>query len=432
MTEIRLGGVDGGFRCFIGHGVPWRLADGSVAGYIGTCTDITERKQAEAAQADADRRKDEFLAMLAHELRNPLAPIRMALHMIRVRQREGGALSERHLAILERQTENLGHIVDDLLDVSRVTRGKIELRKERVDLSSVVSRALDATRGLIESRRHDATTMLPAEPVHVLGDPVRLEQILVNLLANAAKYTDSGGSIAVSVRRTGAQAELCVRDTGVGIAPHMLDRIWHLFEQAERSLDRAQGGLGIGLSIVRNLVELHGGAVEARSPGLGQGSEFLVRLPIAPDDGVRPPREAPNALVEGPPRSQTRARPLRVLVVDDNVDAATTLGDLVRAQGHVVQVIHDGPAALAAAREHRPDIVFLDIGLPGMDGYEVARHLRAAGPCPAKLVAVTGYGQAADRQRAAEAGFTQHLVKPAAPTAVIELLGVEGECPAAC
>jgi len=426
-TEYRLRRADGAYRWILDNGVPRSDDDGGFVGYIGSCIDITERKQAEEMQAEADRRKDEFLAMLAHELRNPLAPMRTALHLIRTRQ--GGVPSERHLQILERQTNNLARLVDDLLDVSRLTRGKIALRKERLDVSSAVSRALDATRSLIEGRRHELSVVLPDEPVHVLADAVRLEQVLVNLLTNAAKYTDPGGRIAVQVQRTGGSVKLCVRDNGTGIAPQMLDRVWHIFQQAERTLDRAQGGLGIGLSIVRRLVELHGGTVEAQSQGLGHGSTFIVRLPVAPDEPSRLSADAPRSPVDLPEASSKDARiphdadrKLRVLVVDDNIDAATTLGDLLRAQGHEVWVVHDGLAALSVAGEHRPEIVFLDIGLPGMDGYEVARCLRAASPHPATLVALTGYGQEADRRRAAEAGFTQHLIKPAQPDAVLGVL----------
>jgi len=413
--EYRLRLADGSYRWFLNHGVPRRGEDGSYLGYIGSCTDITERKQAEAMQAEADHRKDEFLAMLAHELRNPLAPMRMALHLIRARQES--AATDRHLRILERQTDNLARLVDDLLDVSRLTRGKIELRKERLDLRSVVPRALDATRGLIEGRRHLISIDLPEEPVPVFADAVRLEQVLVNLLTNAAKYTEPGGHIAVRIERSGDRVELCVSDNGAGIAPHMLDRIFRIFEQADRTLDRAQGGLGIGLSIVRRLLELHDGTVEARSRGLGYGSRFIVRLPIAEED--TPAAEASqDERTELPPSK----RRLRVLVVDDNIDAASMISELVREQGHEVWIAHDGMAALALASEQHPDIVFLDIGLPGLDGYEVARRLRASGNGPTKLVALTGYGQEADRRLAAAAGFTQHLVKPAQPDVVLGLL----------
>ncbi|MDI1445177.1 ATP-binding protein [Polyangium sp. 6x1] len=418
--EYRLRVADGSYRWFLDYGLPRCGKDGDFLGHIGSCTDITERKQAEELQAEADRRKDEFLAMLAHELRNPLAPMRMALHIIRARQEN--AATDRHLQILERQTDNLSRLVDDLLDVSRLTRGKIELRKERLDIVTVVSRAVDATRGLIEGRHHTLTVELPDEPVPVFADAVRLEQVLVNLLTNAAKYTDPGGHITLSARRVGAQVELCVHDDGVGIAPHMLDRVWHIFEQAERTLDRSQGGLGIGLSIVRRLVEMHGGTVEARSPGLGRGSTFLVRLPLAPAEPARALVEPASPMRSLPTNHHRAGRRLRVLVVDDNVDAAHMIGELVRHEGHEVRIAHDGLAALAVADEEHPDVIFLDIGLPGMDGYEVARRLRASGNCPDKLVALTGYGQESDRRLAAAAGFTQHLVKPAHPDEVLGLL----------
>ncbi|APR74880.1 Chemotaxis protein methyltransferase CheR [Minicystis rosea] len=413
--EYRIQVVDGTYRWILDHAVSRPSESGEYLGHVGSCIDIDERKRAEEIKTEAERRKDEFLAMLAHELRNPLAPMRLALHLLRMQT--SGAAMDRHLQILERQTNNLARLVDDLLDVSRVTRGKIQLRMERVEVATVVTRALEATRGLCESRRHHVTVALPDEPIVVFADAVRLEQILVNLITNAAKYTDPGGHLDVRVRRDGDRVEMSVKDDGIGIAKHMLDRVWNLFQQAERSLDRAQGGLGIGLSIVRRLVELHGGTTEARSPGLGGGSTFFVWLPIAAAEPVTPPKDDVDTA-----RARAAARKLRVLIVDDNVDAATTLGELVRGEGHDVRLAHDGPTALVAAGEQRPEIVFLDIGLPGMDGYEVARRLRAAGPRAAKLVALTGYGQEADRKRAAEAGFAQHLVKPALASAVLDLL----------
>ena len=263
---------------------------------------------------------------------------------------------------------------------------------------------------------------LPDAPVIVVADAVRLEQILVNLLTNAAKYTDPGGHITLRVTRVGAQVKLCVHDDGVGIAPHMLDRVWHIFEQAERTLDRAQGGLGIGLSIVRHLVEMHGGTVAAQSPGLGQGSTFLVWLPLAPKEPACIATEPALPTKTGATNHAHAGRRLRVLVVDDNVDAAAMIAELVREHGHDVRIVHDGLSALAVAEEQHPEVVFLDIGLPGMDGYEVARRLRASGHCPTELVALTGYGQESDRRLAAAAGFTEHLVKPAHPDAVLGLL----------
>ncbi|WP_437330217.1 ATP-binding protein [Sorangium sp. So ce381] len=377
------------------------------------------RRQVEDALANADRRKDEFLAMLAHELRNPMAPICVAVELIR--RRSPGGPPDPHVEVIARQTKTLMRLVDDLLDVSRITRRKIELRKDRIDVKAAVARAVESTREQIEARRHQLRVALPRAAVHVLADPVRLEQILVNLLTNACKYTDLGGHIGVTVEQRGDQVELRVRDDGIGIAREVLPQVFELFHQADRSLDRAPGGLGIGLTIVRDLVALHGGTIEATSPGLGQGSEFIVRLPVAADE--RAPAAADERLpaaavgtASAPSKNAEQpspaARKLRVLIVEDNVDAASTLADALLALGQEVWIAGDGPRALRAAAEHRPDLVLLDIGLPGMDGYEVARRLREAGLCSGALVALTGYGQASDRRRAEAAGFDAHFVKP--------------------
>jgi PAS domain S-box-containing protein len=366
---------------------------------------------------EADRHKDEFLAMLAHELRNPLAPIRNALHVLR-RPEAGADVMARAREMAARQVQHMARLLDDLLDVARISRGRIELRKEAVDMASVVQRAAEAVRPLMEDRRHELNLSLPPEPVRVQGDPTRLEQILTNLLNNSAKYTDPGGRIALAVQREGGEVVLRVRDTGIGIAPDMLPKIFDLFVQAERRLDRSQGGVGIGLTLVRKLVELHGGTIRAFSEGPGRGSEFVVRLPaLAGDratDGGRAAR-AESADVPLPRR--------RVLVVDDNVDAADSLGMLLRLEGQEVRVAHDGPSALQVAPEFRPEVVFLDIGMPGMDGYEVCRRLRQ-GPCPkgVLMVALTGWGHEEDRRRSVEAGFDFHLVKPVEPSALHKLL----------
>ncbi len=360
--------------------------------------------------AEADRRKDEFLATLAHELRNPLAPIRMAVSL--VRSRPSGE-SVRYLDVIERQAENLSRLVDDLLDVARVTSGKIELRKEEVDIATVVGSAVEATRHLIDLRRHAAAVTLPAHPVHVLGDLVRLEQVLVNLLTNAAKYTPCGGQLWLTVEPSGDDVELRVRDTGVGIAPELLDRVFDLFQQAERSLDRAEGGLGIGLTVARTLVEMHGGTIEARSGGAGRGAEFVVRLPrlAAEPAGAARDERRPHAASHG----------LKILVVDDNADAGEVLAEILRDRGHDVRIASDGLAALRMALELEPHLVLLDIGLPGMDGLEVARRLRDA-RSTAVLVALSGYGQERDRRLSAEAGFACHLVKPVELEAVLRIL----------
>jgi signal transduction histidine kinase/DNA-binding response OmpR family regulator len=368
---------------------------------------------------EADRRKSEFLAMLGHELRNPLAPILNALHLMRLREPDRAGV-EQAREVAERQVRHLARLVDDLLDVSRINSGKIELRKSRVDLREAVNRAVAAVRPLIEERRHELSVSLPPEPALLEADEARLEQILANLLNNAAKYTEPGGQIMLDVAREDGSSVVRVRDTGIGIDPELLPRIFDMFTQADRSLDRSQGGLGIGLTLVRRLVELHGGHVEARSAGPGHGSEFLVRLPtIEPSPKTGPGVGDQTARPLGPGRPQ----PSRILVVDDNVDAAKILARLLAMEGHEVAVAHDGTAALEIAHDHRPDVILLDIGLPGMDGYEVARRLRQ-NPAfdPTLLIALTGYGHAEDRQRALETGFDEHLVKPVSPEDLSSLL----------
>jgi PAS domain S-box-containing protein len=361
-------------------------------------------REAERARADAElanRSKDEFLAMLGHELRNPLAPILTALALIRMR---AGQWPERELAVIERQVKHLVRLVDDLLDVSRITRGRVELKLERLSLAEVVARAVEMSLPLIEQRAQGLDVDVPAE-LTVRGDAVRLAQVVANLLNNAAKYSNKGGRIGVSAARVGDRVELRVRDRGIGIAPEMLPRVFDLFAQESQAIDRAAGGLGLGLAIVRSLVALHGGDVSAASDGAGAGSEFCVRLPAL--DEAAAPTVAPGSGPAGPPRSA------RVLVVDDNEDAADLLVDALAAMGHDARKAHDGPTALVAAAAHRPTIALLDIGLPVMDGYELGRRLRAMdGLADVRLVAVTGYGQAADRRRSMEAGFDAHLVKP--------------------
>jgi PAS domain S-box-containing protein len=356
---------------------------------------------------EADRLKDEFLAMLAHELRNPLAPIRNALYILKQPQLDhAAAVQAREMA--ERQVQHMAVLLDDLLDVSRVSHGRISLSEESVDIVTLAKRTVEAVRPFVERREHRMTVSFPARPLRVCGDRHRLQQILTNLLNNAAKYTDRRGTIWLTVHREDHEAVIRVRDTGIGIAPEMLPRIFDLFVQVERRMDRSQGGVGIGLTLVRKLVELHGGTVEAHSTGLGCGSEFVVKLPALLEECTPQERGESDAglISSGLPRA-------RILVVDDNYDAATTLGMLLSLSGQDVQTAQDGAAALAAASAFQPHIVFLDIGMPGMDGYEVARRLRraSAGKMPT-LVAVTGWGQEEDRRRSREAGFDHHLVKP--------------------
>jgi PAS domain S-box-containing protein len=366
---------------------------------------------------EADRHKDEFLAMLAHELRNPLAPICNSLHIMK-QAALGPEMAGRVRDIAERQVQHMARLLDDLLDVARISRGRIALRQEVVDMASVVQRTVEAARPLLEGRHHQVTVSLPPEPVRVRGDAARLEQVLTNLLNNSAKYTDPGGHISLTVQREGGEAVLRVRDTGIGIAPEMLPRIFDLFVQAERRLDRSQGGVGIGLTLVKKLVELHGGTIQAFSPGLGKGSEFVVRLPHFSGERGHGTRrgEDGEGVRAAPPRH-------RVLVVDDNVDAADSLAILLRLKGQDVRVAHDGVAALETAGEFRPTIVFLDIGMPGMDGYEVCQRLRhQSGKDSPLIVALTGWGQEEDRRRSQEAGFDLHFIKPVEPDALHKLL----------
>ncbi len=381
---------------------------------------------------EADRRKDEFLAMLAHELRNPLAPLRNAVGALRLLGPTDLNL-QRARDMIERQVLHLTRLVDDLLDVSRITRGKVTLHRESLDLLAVVAGSVETSRPLIEARRHELTVTLPPQPVRVQGDAIRLAQVFANLLNNAAKYTPDGGQIGLTVETAAGEAVVRVRDNGVGIAADLLPHVFDLFTQGDRSLARSEGGLGIGLSMVKRLVELHGGSVQARSDGPGRGSELIVRLPTvrSQEPGARGQGPASSSLA---PDSCPPAPGRRVLVVDDNTDAADSLALLLRLSGHDVRTVHDGPTALEVAEAFRPEVVLLDIGLPRMDGYEVARRLRQRdGAKRVLLVAVTGYGQEEDRRRTAEAGFDAHLVKPAEPVAVQRLLaGAARLAPSVC
>ncbi|MBC7453784.1 MAG: response regulator [Massilia sp.] len=371
---------------------------------------ITERSRLEqqarlqaASLLELDRRKDEFLAMLSHELRNPLAPLSNAVQLLRL-QIQDDPLQQQACNIIAHQVGQLTHLVDDLLDVSRITTGRIQLRCAAVAARSVVERAVETAHPLITQRRHGLTVSLPAQPIWLHADVARLEQVAVNLLTNAAKYTDEGGHIWLSVEQDGDAALLRVRDNGIGIAAEILPRIFDLFTQAERSLDRSQGGLGIGLCLVRRLVELHGGSVEAHSI-VGQGSEFIVRLPAMPVAGSPPPMAADVV--------RLAEKFCRILIVDDNVDLARSQATLLEVVGHAVRIAYDGPSALEIAIDDRPDVVLLDIGLPGMSGFDVARRIRQHPAIKEMvLIAMTGYGQDADRQRSREAGFDHHLVKP--------------------
>ncbi len=392
---------------------PRRDGSGRLIGVGGAALDVTAQKQVEEALKESDRRKDEFLAMLAHELRNPLSAISNAVELTG----KAGWESWTQL-VMERQVRHLARMIDDLLDVARISRGKIQLRRERVDLVPVLEAAVATVRPLVEKRKHRLEVAIAPTALWVEGDPTRLEQVVVNLLINAAKYTESGGRLGLVAERSGDEVVVRVRDNGVGIPPESLGVMFEPFAQGDRSLARSEGGLGIGLTLVKGLVQLHGGGVEAASEGPGRGSEFTVWLPAVasaekPAVGVIAPRSVRPA--RGPSR--------RILVVDDNADSARGLARLLKLLGHDVRTAHDGPEALEAAESQHPEYVLLDIGLPGMDGYELARRLREGRlGAVATLIAVSGYGQEEDRRRSRAAGIDHHLVKPVDHKELLSLL----------
>jgi PAS domain S-box-containing protein len=400
---------------------PVRDEAGTIVGASKVARDISDKKRSDEALKrseerlrDANRRKDEFLAMLAHELRNPLSAINSAVQV--ARRSDAAQALDWSTDVVQRQVKHLARLLDDLLDVSRISRGKIQLREEVVDAALIINSAVETVRPLIDGRKHELTVSFRAGPLRVKADPVRLEQVVVNLLTNAARYTPPGGRVWLTAERDGADVVIEVRDTGVGIPPEHLPQMFELFTQGHHTLARTEGGLGIGLTLVKNLVEMHGGTVVASSEGEGQGSQFAVRLP-AVEAPPAEPAPAPQAA------DRTAARASRILVVDDNADSARGLARLLKLLGHEVRTAHDGPAAVAAARAECPDVVLLDIGLPGMDGYEVARQLRETqnGHRPV-IIGVSGYGQEDDRRRAREAGFDHHLVKPIDHDTLLSLL----------
>jgi PAS domain S-box-containing protein len=412
-----LRGKDAMFRLFLTRAVPLRDEEGRLIRWFGTSTDVTEARQAEERErhllAEADRRKDEFLATLAHELRNPLAPIRNALQIIRLSPDRPAR--ERARSMMERQLEQLVRLVDDLLDVNRINRGKLELRKEHVLLSAAVHSAVETSRPMIEHMDHELTVALPDQPIVVDADLTRLSQVFSNLLNNSAKYMDRGGHIRLSAERDGNDVVVSVKDTGIGISAEHLSRIFEMFSQVNDSLERSQGGLGIGLTLVRRLVEMHGGRIEARSDGLGCGAEFLVRLPIVEDSG-------PPAIQEKDEPAPLKSS-LRILLVDDNRDSANSLAMLLQVMGNDTRTAYDGQQGVDVAEEFRPDVVLLDIGLPKLNGHAACRHIREQewGKSTV-LIAVTGWGQEEDRRRSQEAGFDYHMVKPVDPQDLMKLL----------
>jgi two-component system, sensor histidine kinase len=376
---------------------------------------LAERQKTEQALRTADRRKDEFLATLGHELRNPLAPILNSLEILKLSGAFEDARTAPACAVMERQVHHLNRLVDDLLEVSRITRGVIEVKKQPLDLTAIVKAAIETSRPVLDNLRHEIRVDFATEQISVGGDPVRLTQVFANLLNNAAKYTNHGGVITISTRRENGDAVVCVKDNGIGIAPNQLSHVFDMFMQVDRSTRRSQGGLGIGLTLVKSLVTMHGGSVEARSDGPGLGSEFIVRLPLMVEPGLV--TEKARHIQPLPSR--------RILIVDDSRDGGETLAMLLRVLGADVALAHSGRTALECVSTFKPDVVLLDIGMPGMDGYEVARRIRANPKSRhMQLIALTGWGQDEDRRRSTAAGFNHHLVKPADIEQLRQLLTV--------
>jgi signal transduction histidine kinase/ActR/RegA family two-component response regulator len=397
--------ADGVFRTFLTRIMPLKDDAGRVLQWFGTGTDITAQQRAEETLRIADRRKDAFIATLAHELRNPLAPIRHALEILRL---PGTAAAELVTMrdIIDRQVRHLTRLVDDLLEVSRITRGNVQLRTEFVSLAGPINDAIEAVQPLMKSSGHALTVELPVEPIHLVCDPTRITQVVLNLLNNAAKFTPRGGHIRLSAKREGNEAVIHVGDTGIGIPPANLSRIFEMFSQVSPPIERTHGGLGIGLALARGLVELHAGDIQVSSAGAGRGSEFTVRLPLS--STAEPTASSPCA---GEKVVRCGAR-RRILVVDDNLDSAHSLGKLLH-MGQEVQEAHDGVDAINAADEFQPDVVMMDIGMPKLNGYDAAREIRLrAGSRALTIMAVTGWGQDEDKQRSAAAGFDGHFTKP--------------------
>jgi PAS domain S-box-containing protein len=414
-VEFRVPGPDGAVRWLRDQGKAYPGADGRPLFITGACVDITARKRDEEALREADRRKDEFLALLAHELRNPLAPVRNGLQVVRLSPDR--AVRERAQEMMDRQLSHMVRLVDDLLDVSRITLNKMELRRERVSLADVVGTAVETARSAIDAAGHHLEVSLPDEPVALDADLTRLAQVVGNLLNNSAKYTPPGGRIALTAERRNGRVAVAVRDTGVGIPAESLPRIFDMFSQVDRTLERSTGGLGIGLALVKGLVEMHGGTITAESAGPGRGSQFTVELPVAQ------PAAGPADADPGDGRTPA-ARGRRILVVDDNRDSAESMAAMLRLYGNEVAVAHDGVAAVEAAERERPEVVLMDIGMPRMNGYDATRRIREQPWGRAmRVVALTGWGQAGDRAESKAAGCDAHLVKPVSLPDLQKVLG---------
>ena len=420
--EIVIERPDGQRRTTLAYANPISDEAGRLIGAVNVLVDISERKLAEEALKQADRSKNEFLATLAHELRNPLAPIRAAVKILQLKANPTPE-SQSALEVIERQTRQMTRLIDDLLDIARITSNKLDLRNERIELGEVLNAAVETSRPLIEQRGHELIVKVPEDPIFLDGDLVRLAQVISNLLNNAAKYTERGGRIWLAAAKKGNDAVIKVRDTGIGIPAEMLPKIFEMFAQADRSTNGSPGGLGIGLTLVKRLVEMHGGTIAVHSDGRGKGSEFVVRVPVA---SSRLPTE--EISTKGKHGSENgKSSSVRILVVDDNHDSADSMGLLLKLLGNEVRIVHDGQAAVDVANEFEPRVVLLDIGLPEMNGYEAARKIREQ-PWGnrATLIAVTGWGHEVDRQRSKNAGFDHHLVKPVDPDALTKLLSSLG------
>ena len=406
---------DGELRWIASRGKVFYTPDGEPERMLGVILDLTDRKMIEQELRIADRRKDEFLATLAHELRNPLAPIRNAVQILKLKNSSDPAVNWAH-GVLDRQAQLMSRLLEDLLDVSRITRHRLELRRDRVELAGLVAAALETSGPIIEAGGHSVSVELPPHPLVMEADAVRLAQVFANLLTNAAKYTEHGGTIQLKAARHGDEVVVSVRDSGIGIAGDNLPHVFEMFSQAQPAMMLSQGGLGIGLSLSKGLVELHGGSIEAHSDGPGRGSEFIVRLPVPSDSAV--PAAAPAGSDEA-----VAAKPRRILVVDDNRDAADSLAMLLRSLGNEVTTAYDGERAAEQAEQTRPEIVLLDIGMPHLNGFDACRRMRnQAWGAGMHIIAMTGWGQEEDRRRTGEAGFDLHIVKPVDPTELMKLL----------
>jgi PAS domain S-box-containing protein len=412
--EIMIERPDGQRLTALAHASPIHNELGRLIGAVNVLVDISDRKRSEDALKEADRSKNEFLATLAHELRNPLAPIRAAVKILQIKSPTPE--SQAALDVIERQTRQMTRLIDDLLDIARITSNKLELRREQIELREVLKAAVETSRPLIEQRGHKLTVRSPSAPIHIDGDPLRLAQVVSNLLNNAAKYTERGGRIWLTATRKGNDAVIKVRDTGIGIPAEVMPQIFQMFTQADRAINGSAGGLGIGLTLVKRLIEMHGGTITAQSEGRGKGSEFIMRVPTT--SACVSQSEIPTAEA-----TTETSKPIRILVVDDNQDSADSLGLLLQLLGNEVRIAHDGLAGVNLANEFQPRVVLLDIGLPILNGFEAAERIRQQ-PWgkEAVMIAVTGWGETVDRQRSKKAGFDYHLVKPVDPDVLTRLL----------